>query len=258
MPDPERHFLIILLSSLCLLVASDGYAQATEAEDTVTLRQRRDFRPSALRVGVTLNDLIRTVSNEQDTRYSVQADLAFGRFMLVGEYGIAETSQQNNPEISDVPAFTYESQGAFFRAGIDVNLLKDRERSTYDAAADIILFGLRFGRAQTDDQLQFETIDPVWGTTMARQENNGLATTWIEMTSGVKVQVIKNVFLGYNLRFKFARGFSGTPSLIPYYIPGFGRSNREERFGFDYSIFYRIPLRHRGRRPYSISSSSDQ
>ena len=255
-----RYFVIslLLLGSLWLLSVSKGYAQTTAQEDTATLRQKRDYRPSALRVGVALNDLIRTVSNAQDTRYSLQADLAFGRFMLVGEYGVAETSQENNPEISDIPAFSYASQGSFFRAGVDVNLLKDRERNTYDAADDVILFGLRFGRAQTDDQLQFETVDPVWGTITATQENNGLATTWIEMTSGVKVQIIKNVFLGYNLRFKFARSFSGSPSLIPYYIPGFGRSNREERFGFDYSIFYRIPLRRRGRRSYSIKSLSDQ
>ncbi len=235
--------ILLLLGSLCLLSVGSGYAQTPVTEDTATLRQKRDYRPSALRIGVTLNDLIRTVSNAQDTRYSGQADLAFGRFMVVGEYGIAETSQENNPEISDIPAFTYESQGSYFRAGIDVNLLKDRERNTYDAADDIILFGLRFGRAQTDDQLQFETIDPVWGTVTATQQNEGLATTWVEMTSGVKVQVVKNIFLGYNLRFKFARSFSNSPSLIPYYIPGFGRSNREERFGFDYFIFYRIPLR---------------
>ena len=238
---------LFFLSGWWLLGVGCVYGQDPAPEDT-TVRQKTDYRPSALRVGVALNDILRTVSNGQDTRYSGQADLAFGRFMLVGEYGVVETSQENNPEISSVPAFTYESQGSFFRAGVDVNLLKDRERNTYDAQDDVLLFGLRFGRAQTDDQLEFQTDDPVWGTTTATQENNGLATTWVEMTTGVKVEVVKNVFLGYNLRFKFARNFSDEPTLLPYFIPGFGRSDREERFGFDYSIFYRIPLRRQGRR----------
>ena len=238
-----------------LLATSHGYAQNATAEDS-TVRSRTDYRPSALRIGLALNDVIRTVSNGQDTRYSGQADLAFGRFMLVGEYGIVETLQENNPEISTVPAFTYESQGSFFRVGVDVNLLKNRELDTYDADGDILLFGLRFGRAQTDDRLRFETDDEIWGSTTATQENNGLATVWAEMTAGVKVEVIKNIFLGYNLRFKFARHFSENTTLLPYYIPGFGRSDRPERFGFDYSIFYRIPLRR--KNSYSIRRATNR
>ena len=247
-PQDLTYSKLFIVSVLWLFSIGSAYAQSPTLEDTTTIRQKKDYRPSALRIGVALNDLIRTVSNEQDTRYSFQADLAIDRFMLVGEYGIAETSQANNPEVSDIPAFTYESQGSFFRVGVDVNLLKDRERGTYDAKDDVLLFGLRFGRALTDDRLQFETNDPVWGLTTATQENNGLATTWVEMTAGAKVEVLKNVFLGYNLRFKFARNFSGDPTLLPYFIPGFGRSNREERFGFDYSIFYRIPLRRQAKK----------
>ena len=243
---------VLLLSGMWLLSLCDGYAQTPAPEDTVT-RREIDYRPSALRIGVSINDLIRTVATTQDTRYSFQADLAFDRFMLVGEYGVAEASQQNNPTF-DVAAFSYDSQGSFFRVGVDVNLLKDRQTGRYDAADDIILFGLRFARARIDDQLQFQSVNSLWGTTTITQQNEGLAATWVEMTAGVKVEVFKNIFLGYNLRFKFARSFSDDPTLIPYFIPGFGRSDREERFGFDYSIFYRIPLR-RGRKPYPISTS---
>ena len=199
------------------------------------------YWPTALRIGLAANDLIRTVTNGQDTRYSGQLDFSFGRFMLVGEYGIAETSQQNNPDRS-APPFTYESDGSFFRVGIDVNLLKDRETGRYDAADDILLFGLRYARAQIDDRLQYQSIDSLWGNTTIAQQNDGLAVSWVEMTAGVKVEIIKNIFLGYNLRFKFARSFSDEPELLPYYIPGFGRSDQEERFGFDYYVFYRFPL----------------
>lgn len=231
-------------------------AQAPSARDTV-VRMTPAFFPTTLRVGVAINDLIRTVSNGQDTRYSGQADLVFGRFMLVGEYGIVETSQQNNPD-RNVADFTYESQGSFFRAGVDVNLLKDRQTGRYDADDAIILFGLRYARARIDDRLEFQSVDPLWGTTTIVQQNEGLAAAWAEMTAGVKVEVFSNIFLGYNLRFKFARGFSDEPTLLPYYIPGFGRSDREEQFGFDYSIFYRIPLQRRGQRPIPIRSASEE
>ena len=240
--------LIVSWLATVLLGGGTSFAQ-TEADTTV--RRAFNIRPSVLRVGVTLNDLIRTATNAADTRYGFQGDLAFGRFMLVGEYGIANTTQQNNPDRS-APPYTYDSQGSFFRVGVDVNLLKDREANDYDAAGSILLFGLRFGRAQINDRLSYELVDSLWGTTVLTQENDGLVATWAEMTAGVKVEVFKNVFLGYNLRFKFAQGFSEDPSLLPYHIPGFGRSDRAERFGFDYYIFYRIPLKRRKARPILI------
>ncbi len=241
--------LVLLWLAAVGLGGGTSFAQIGEADTTV--RRAFNFRPSVLRVGVTLNDLIRTATNAADTRYSFQGDLAFGRFMLVGEYGVANTQQQNNPDRLASP-YTYDSQGSFLRVGVDVNLLKDREANDYDAAGSILLFGLRFGRAQINDQLSYELVDSLWGTTMLTQENNGLVATWAEMTAGVKVEVFKNVFLGYNLRFKFAQGFSEDPSLLPYHIPGFGRSDRAERFGFDYYIFYRIPLKRRKARPILI------
>ena len=232
-----------------------SYAQTDEADTTA--RRAFNIRPSVLRVGVTLNDLIRTATNAADTRYSFQGDLAFGRFMLVGEYGVANTKQRNNPDRLASP-YTYDSRGSFLRVGVDVNLLKDREANDYDAAGSILLFGLRFGRAQINDELSYELVDEIWGTTVLTQQNDGLAATWAEMTAGVKVEVVKNLFLGYNLRFKFAQGFSDEPTLLPYHIPGFGRSDRTERFGFDYSIFYRIPLKRRKARPLLIRDIPDQ
>ncbi len=249
-----QHFFITLGLVGLVLRSVPGYAQTEEADTTA--RRAFNIRPSGLRVGVTLNDLIRTATNAADTRYSFQGDLAFGRFMLVGEYGVANTTQQNNPDLL-ATSYTYDSQSSFFRVGVDVNLLKDREANDYDAAGSILLFGLRFARAQINDELSYELIDDIWGTTVLTQQNDGLAATWAEMTAGVKVEVFRNVFLGYNLRFKFAQGYSDTPDLLPYFIPGFGRSNRVQRFGFDYSVFYRIPFGRRRARPILIGDAPE-
>ncbi len=224
-----------------LLLGCSGAAFGQTEADSVS-RPKTDYRPSSLRIGVSANDLVRTITNNRDARYHGQVDIAFGRFMLVGEYGVAETTLEFNPDRTALP-FTYEGEGSFFRVGVDVNLLKNRETGRYDVEDGILLFGLRYARASIDDRLQFEEADPFWGTTIITQQNEGLSAGWVEMTAGVKVEIIKNIFLGYNLRFKFARGFSDDPELFPYYIPGFGRSDREEQFGFDYYVFYRFPLR---------------
>ena len=231
------------LSLLFLLGIGQTYAQAPE--DSVRQRIRKDFTPSVLRVGVSLNDLIRTLSNSQDTRYSVQADLALDRYMIVVDYGRSEATLENDPTRPGSDPYSFSSQGSYFRAGVDVNLLKDRERNNYLADENIIFFGLRFARAQIDETLSFETNDLVWGTGTIDQTNNGLGITWAEMTAGVKVSVFRNIYLGYNLRFKFLRTFGEETALVPYQVPGFGRGNRETIFGFDYYLFYRIPFRRR-------------
>ena len=232
-----------LLVLLLLLGVGQTYAQAPE--DSVQQRVRKDFTPSVLRVGVSLNDLIRALSNSQDTRYSVQADLALDRYMIVVDYGRSETTLENDPTRPSSDPYSFSSQGSYFRAGVDVNLLKDRERDNYLADENIIFFGLRFARAQIDETISFETSDPVWGTGTIDQNNNGLGIVWAEMTAGVKVSVFRNIYLGYNLRFKFLRTFGEETALVPYQVPGFGRGNRETTFGFDYYLFYRIPFRRR-------------
>ena len=204
---------------------------------------RKDFSPSVLRVGVSLNDLIRTLSNGQETRYSAQADLALDRYMLVVDYGQSEIAL-DDPTQSNGSPYSFSSQGWFFRAGVDVNLLKDRVRDNYLADENVILFGLRFARAQIDETISFETEDSVWGTGRIDQTNSGLGIVWAEMTAGMKVSIFRNVYLGYNLRFKFFRNL-GETALVPYQIPGYGRGNRETIFGFDYYLFYRIPFRRR-------------
>lgn len=232
-----------LLALLFSLSVEQTYAQVSE--DSVQQRVRKDFAPSVLRVGISLNDLVRTLSNSQDTRYSVQADLALDRYMIVVDYGRSETTLENDPTRPGSDPYSFSSQGSYFRAGVDVNLLKDRERDNYLADENIIFFGLRFARAQIDETISFETNDPVWGTGTINQNNNGLGIIWAEMTAGVKVSVFKNIYLGYNLRFKFLRTFSEETALVPYQVPGFGRGSRETTFGFDYYLFYRIPFRRR-------------
>ena len=223
-------------------------AQAVDSLDAID-----KYEPLALRVGVSINNAIQTLSRSDDTQYSFQADAVFGRYMLAAEYGTAEISRTNLTQQDVTNPYRYASQGWFFRAGPDVNLLINQAKSSFRADADIIFFGLRFARAQVTDAMVLQTKDDVfsadgnnngfWESQQLRVENNGLGVIWLEMTAGMKVQLYRNIFLGYNLRFKFGRSFSRNQSLIPYEVPGFGKGENGESFGFDYYLFYRIPFR---------------
>ncbi len=226
-------------------------AQAVDSLDEVG-----KYEPLALHVGVSVNNIIRTVLRPDDTNYSFQADVVLGRYLMVAEYGWAELSRASDLESIDIAEnpFQYSSRGSFFRIGPDVNLLTNQAKTSFRADEDIIFFGLRFARAQLSHDLTFVTRDDItdtngnnnafWPQQQLMAQNNSQAAIWFEMTAGMKVQLYRNIFLGYNLRFKFARNFlGGDPSLVPYEIPGYGFGSQDEQFRFDYYLFYRIPIK---------------
>lgn len=232
-----------------IISMSAGFAQE---EDSLAIGR---YEPLALRVGVSLNNALRTITRDNDTHYSFQADMVFGRYMLAAEYGIAEIIRNSPPasvNIVDNP-YSYESQGSYFRIGPDVNLLINKAKTSFRADGDIIFFGLRFARAQVSDEMTLQTRDDIldqdgnnnafWPSQTIIAQNDDRGVIWFEMTAGMKVQLYRNIFLGYNLRFKFARNFLGDPSLIPYEVPGYGFGESDEQFRFDYYLLYRIPFR---------------
>ncbi len=238
--------LRFLFGSILVGLLSVNLAQA-QVDDSLDVVGK--YEPLALRVGVSVNNLLRTVVRNNDTQYSFQADAVFGRYMLVAEYGRAELQRSNFAE----NPFTYQSQGSFFRFGPDVNLLVNQAKNSFRADGDIIFFGLRFARAQVTDAMTLQTRDDTedidgnnnafWPSQEITTQNSNRGVIWLEMTAGMKVQLYRNIFLGYNLRFKFARNFAGEPSLIPYEIPGFGPGENEESFRFDYYLIYQIPFK---------------
>lgn len=221
---------------------------AANAQVVDSLDEVGKYEPLGVRVGVSMNNILRTLARTNDTHYSFQADAIFGRYMMVAEYGHAEIRRNNDQQVSQ-NLYQYASNGWFFRVGPEVNLLVNRAKTSFRADGDIIFFGLRFGRAQVTDAMILLTRDDsgennyFWEPQAITVRNNRLGVTWLEMTAGMKVQLYGNFFLGYNLRFKFGRNFTQDQSLIPYEVPGFGKGENRESFRFDYYLAYRIPFR---------------
>ncbi len=234
------YFISLLLCS-CLGVAPCLAQQAD------SVKQKKyyagGFSPSALRIGVSLNNIIQTFADAQGNYLGFQADLPIRQFMLSFDYGRAAVQLANQQDVLLNRNFAYSSQGSFFRFGIDANLLKDKEKNNNDAYGDVIFFGLKYAHSRIDDALTFTVEDTLYTSATLSQNNNNLGAWWLEMNAGVKIQIVKNIFLGYTLRYKFFRRLAGGSSLIPYEVPGFGRGIRKNGFGFDYYIYYRIPFR---------------
>ena len=208
------------------------------------LRPIRDFSLAALRIGFSLSDPLQPLLYEGlEEAYALQADLSVDRFMLVADVGTARYARTKQPNDNLALPYQYDTQGNYFKIGVDVSFLKDQEANTRFAKDDVIFWGLRYASSSFSAHATFDLEDPVWGDFNVMENHDKLRAWWIEMVAGLKVEVFKNVFLGYTMQFRFLKNFSQQTSLVPYDVPGFGSGNRNNTFGFDYYLFYRIPFR---------------
>lgn len=171
-------------------------------------------------------------SNTQDnfTGWEVNADVDFNRYYLNFDYG-----SWGRNFASD--SATYQNDGRYWRVGVDVNfLLKDVERNMF-------FIGFRYGRANFSEQMSLISKDDIWGEYTGNFNNPTVTSRWLELTSGIRVKMYKFIWMGYTARFKFGLKSEGQNEMLSHDIPGYGRTDKETAWGFNYQIFVRIPFR---------------
>lgn len=220
------------LSVLILLVTVPGeIARAQNGGDTVKIDTvRNKFLPTGIRVGTDLISLVKTRVQDDFNGWEIHGDIDFNRYYLALEYG---TSGRNLNSDSAV----YANTGKFWRAGVDVNFL------TKDPDRNVFFLGARYGRSVYTESMSVQRYDRVWGFMADNFYHAGVNAWWIELTSGLRVKVWKILWLGYTGRFKFALSTDGTEEMLPHDVPGFGRTDKETTWGFNYYLMIRIPVR---------------
>lgn len=238
-----RYFFSIILTCWVSLLSAQEQVTNINTDTTKRVKMQRDFSPSAIRIGPAVNALIQSAIDNEGTYYGFNADLPINRFMVSVEYGHADLRRSSEPGVPEEDIFRYNSRGNYYKLGVDANVLLDKQNNSYSAFGDVIFFGLKYAFSVIDDEVQFQTNDNIWENSTISQRNENLGVRWLEMNAGVKVEVFRNVFVGYILRYRFARRYLDRSSLVPYRVPGFGSGEDEANFGFDYYLYYRIPFK---------------
>lgn len=201
----------------------------SQEQDTVKL-EKKSFIPTGIRVGTDVLSIIRSNSSDTFTGWEVNGDVDFGRYYLAVDVG---SWSRDLPSEDD----HYTNEGRYFRAGIDVNfLLKDPDKNLF-------FLGARYGRGVFSENFVVHVEDPVWGVVDEVYTNNDVTARWFELTGGLKVKIWKVIWLGYTARYKFGLSTGSTPLMLPHDVPGYGRTDRESTWGFNYHIFVRLPVR---------------
>lgn len=136
-------------------------------------------------------------------------------------------------------AIGFETNGLFTKFGVDFNLIKQKENSK--PTNNLFLAGVRLGMSNFNYDISNVIItDDYWGGTETLPYNNLNATkVWFEVIAGVRVEVVKNIYMGWTIRNKNQLTADAEGNVSPWYIPGFG-NNTSNNWGFNYIIGYKF------------------
>ncbi len=189
---------------------------------------------SAVRFGVEISYPARMIFEPEIRQYEASVDFEFIKnWFGTIEGGIigVDVSREN---------FDYYSDGWFIRTGVDFNILG---RETLEDN-DIVYFGIRYGYGkQTHGADNVVVSDGYWGTYTTFVESTGFDVHWGELAGGLKTELFANLFMGWSVRFRVIVSGANHTSMQPYRIAGFGSGSNITAFDFNYSVFYRIPLK---------------
>jgi len=209
--------------AILLLLVDDAPAQTSK------------WAPSAVRVGADPGTLYYMFFSRKRGFFELEADIDINQFFLVANYGLSDYNL-------DKPTFQYTNSGSYLRLGADINFMKN------DPNNNVAFFGLRYATSSFEDQLDYDTQQLIeseigWPNTRETISNSNVRANWFELVTGLKIRVIKQLYMGFTFRYKLFMDTKGASRLRPYYVPGFGKNIGGAAFGFNYYVSYRLPFR---------------
>lgn len=211
------------------------------AQDSISTDSLPKYKEKyGLRLGGDAHKLARSFYDSDYTGFEVNGDFRLSKKLYIaGEIGIEE-------KITTTNFLNVTTSGSYLRAGIDYNFYQnwlDMENMLYG--------GFRIGAAAFSQDLNSFTIYDVNNLFWNEQFNsnelqtfNNLTAIWTEIIFGVKVQVINNLYMGFNVQLKFLVSETQPNNFDNLFIPGFNKTfdNSSIGAGFGYTISYLIPI----------------
>jgi Domain of unknown function (DUF6048) len=221
-----KLFCNIFIFFLSVNVFAQSADTAKFRADTV----RNRFIPTGIRFGTDLISIAKTQYVKSFSGWEVNAEVDFYRYYLAMEYG--SWARTYFPENG-----VYTNDGNYFRVGVDVNFL------TKDPEKNVFFLGLRSGHSMFSENFVVSVEDPLWGILPSKQYvNSDVKARWMELTTGLRVKMWKFIWMGYTARFKFGLKTKNAIDMLPSDVPGFGRTDKQTTWGFNYVLLFRIPL----------------
>ena len=222
-------FFSVLISGI--LLGQEETKKATV--DTLPPAEKYGFR-----AGIDLSRIIRTSVNKKYKGLEIIGDYRIYRnFYIAAEVG-------HESLLRDEENINVKGSGNYFRIGFDYNTYKN-----WYGMQNNITVGLRYSYASFDQTLNNYRIymsEKYFKNEIIEKkiEVKDLNAGWLEFIIGMKVETLKNLYLGANISIKKIIK-EETPAFFDnLFIPGFGKTNDFSSYGvgYSYSLSYLIPF----------------
>lgn len=225
----NRIFIYITNLLLFLFLVSSGTAAQTgmnaEVQDSVDI-------PLKIRAGIDIAGPVIWFTDKKIlyTEGYISADINEKMaIFLSGGYSDYSYSQYN---------YDFESNGAFFKAGIDLNILQP-EVSIGRYWAGI---GIRYGVSHFNSETPLFTHENYWGKTNSSIKPDKSWGHYVELSPGFRAELFKNFSIGWSISLRKLLYPGTSKDLRPLYIPGYG-SGTSVSAGVVYFLSWNIPFK---------------
>ncbi len=218
-----------------LTIALVILALSSTASDKPTEEQsNKQFKETGLRIGFNLSRPFQSLWTKGD-RWGAEfsADVEFKPDLFVTAEAGWEKLKIEQERVN------YNANGSYLRIGADYNMLNVsdelKDKST-------LFIGLRYGLGASGQTVENYNTESYWGKINGSFGKQNYFSHWGEVVLGMKAEIAKNIYLGWDIRVKFLVGQSDTGMPPPYFVAGYGTNNTAVNFDFSYSIIYSIPF----------------
>lgn len=240
----NKHIWLFYISFLVIHLSSKAQNknELVYNDTIVNISDSLNKKNYALRFGF---DPLKIALSQTDKNYSgfeVVGDLNFFENLFLSiEFGREDKTKQSEK-------INFTTTGSYIKLGADYNMYKN-----WKGMNNHIYIGIRFANSihkQRVNSFYLRNSDFLWGnelitsgTGIGLREN--LNASWIEFVTGIKVQVLKNIYMGFNVRFNRLFNDKKPLNFDNLYIPGFNKKTDENIFGagFNYNLSYSIPIK---------------
>lgn len=214
-----------LFFSVCfLLTTSTLFAQ----KDSVV---KKTVEAKQLRIGFDVSRPLLNVFYKDRYGYEASVDYYRGNekyWVFEGGFGGSDIDYDN---------LKYSSKNSFFRFGFEKSMVP----RLYKYDWDYLFFGMKYGMAFINrSEASFTTTDDIWGISAGTIPSKNFTGHWLEINGGIRVEIFKNIFAGYNIRAKFLLNQSPFKELPPAYVAGFGKGEKTTNFDLNFFLLYAL------------------
>lgn len=224
----QRHIFLFFISIVFTITA---YSQE-EKQDTIKVKQNY-----GIRIGVDLSKPIIALLDTETMGFEIVSDFR----ILTNYYAAVELGFLDKTTTEDYLNFT--TKGSYIKVGVNYNAYEN-----WIGMSNEIYVGLRYGFSTFSQTLNSYTPN-IKGTYIISEtmepntEFNDLTAQWVEFVVGMKVETLKNLYLGASISFNNMINTKEPENFKNLYVPGFNRVFlNNSGVSFNYTLSYLIPI----------------